>query len=183
MNGFIKMLIIFCVISMSGCAGVDSVYDYYTIAESSDWLKIDNDEFQTVVGDKKIRARIIGRFGDASVVGPIFIPLIPVYSDGVYITVKCLYCSNSLHVTYIELSADQGKVMRVTSKNVTQDGVYVFYFEQIDFLPKELLIKFDGVKVDDGHLNLLPLKIGINKEKCYWTGDSYPTYLNCKNAK
>lgn len=67
----------------------------------------------------------------------------------------------------------------ITMPNSTNN--LLFSFKSIDAIPEKLKIIFEGIFDGSEKLDVNPLVLsGIEKEKCYWFGDTTANYVGCE---
>jgi hypothetical protein len=181
---------------LSGCGGVETFYFYRNQETVSPWRPYTGTRFETETGSATafqliaseygVLVQLHGNWSGWDMIGPLFIPIIPSKSPGEFIDVTYQVTSdarNKLVVEGIYLLLNNDDRLMPLSQPVKDDrdsaGKGRFRFKKPSYRPNYVTVVFGETRINGRPVSLPDLKLVLHTEKCYWTGDTYQSYVNC----
>ncbi len=171
-GGLVRALLVLAAAGLGACAGVSTLPVYQS--QSPQWVSpLGGNPFVIAHGNATLRLSVIGLWRHWWWVGPLPLPLIPSVYPGQELTVVLASepprYAQALQA--VQLIAD-GKDLQLLGRTQLGDDIR-FRFKSPDFHPGAVTVRIEG---------LPDATLLVGKERCYWRGDSFPTYASCSDA-
>lgn len=194
----ISGLVVPLIMTVSGCAGIESSYFYKTQEVSNFWHVYPGTPYENKTNsgtafelrteDYSVLVQLIGNWSGWDMRGPLPFPIVPLKSPGEFIDVTYQITNpdeqRRLVIDDIRLLLDGTKELPILQRDSMGSADIRlkarYRFERPHYVPNTVAVEFRQALHNGNNINLPTLNLTLRSEKCYWVGDTNMNYVNCE---